>query len=80
MSDDMRTSPTPKKSKVDGEMSFPKAIELVIVGKKFTRTEWKSNEIYMYLDNGDLKIKLEDGDHFFRIREVDMVATDWVVV
>lgn len=80
MSEEMKTSPTPKSTKLVKEMSFDKAIAEVIKGKKVTRVEWANNKIYMYRGGGDLRLEREDGPHVFHVREVDMDAVDWVVV
>jgi len=62
------------------EMTFPQAIEKIIMGKKLTRREWGNKEIYIVLEGGVLKIKKIDGFHPLLVSDGDMLAEDWIVV
>jgi hypothetical protein len=62
-------------------MNFSSAIREIIVGKKLTKLEWNNKDIYIFLKDAQLKIKLGDGSIVSLIvSEGDMVGSDWVVI
>ena len=62
-------------------MNFSSAIREIIDGKKVTKLEWNNQSIYIFLSEGLLKIKKEDGVvASLLVSEADMVGTDWVVI
>ena len=72
------------------QLDFPVAISAVLNGEKITRVEWAdpdtfvalgqvppSLEAYLYINNSEKQS--DPGQHAFKIREVDIRATDWIV-
>ena len=62
-------------------MDFSVAIRQVIDGKKITRVDWAKPEVFVYISNTILTIKMEDGlNHQWILSEDDLMALDWVVI
>jgi hypothetical protein len=63
-------------------MGFPAAIILVIAGAKVTRLSWENRQACVAINDAFLCIyKPEDNlFHPFLVSELDMQATDWLVV
>jgi len=60
------------------EMTFYKAIEKILEGKKVTKLEW-DNEDYCFLKGEILHINRDGQDHKWIISEADIVGEDFVV-
>lgn len=62
-------------------MNFSSAIREITEGKKLTKIEWDNKDIYIFLKDDQLKIKLGDGRIVSLIVSTgDMVGTDWIVI
>ena len=72
------TSPVIRKEKKRELMTFPKAVKKIIEGKRVARIEWVGKS-YFYL-RGSLLVHLDGKDHRLDLRDVDMLANDWLVV
>ena len=72
----MDASPT----KVKIQLDFFQALEQVLLGKKITRKEWGTVNVYGVLQDTVLKIYRDDKLHDWIVSEGDMRATDWVVI
>lgn len=82
------SSPVPRKvspavpTQIEG-MTFPKALEYLIDGKKITRIAWGRNDIFGLLRNAELQIYRGDTDkefHVWAVNEGDLVSFDWIVL
>ena len=60
-------------------MNFYDALREVLENKRrVSRLDWDSNEEYGFLlADGVLGIHHPDGDHVWKIRDGDAIATDW---
>lgn len=74
----VETSPVPSR-KLPLTMSFDKAIEAIMEGKKVRREEWPDAEEHGVLADGFLKIFVKGRYHGWTVSEGDMLATDWVI-
>lgn len=75
------TSPLPKKAEaVQTLLTFPDAMREVINGKKVTKLEWATSEVFLQLKDGFLKIYRDSKYYDLIVSEGDMIGTDWVVV
>ena len=72
------TSPVPGESKPIS-MSFGDAMGEVVNKKKITRVEWNDPEEYGFLKDEFLMIHTKGKDHIWKVSEVDMISTDWIV-
>jgi hypothetical protein len=62
-------------------MNFSSAIQKVIDGGRITKLEWNNRDVYLFIHEGMLKIKKEDGVTCpLLVQEADLVGIDWVVV
>lgn len=79
--DEQKTSPLPRPvlDLDHSPMTFPQAIEQVILGKKVTRDEWSNNEEYVYLKDGWLMIRLKGADYQLIVSDGDLLALDWTL-
>lgn len=77
-----QSSPTPPKPSNVVEFDFYAAMQRVEQDSaKVTRLEWKDTNIYVYLFNDRLSIRLADGKlNTLIVSRADMQGTDWVVV
>lgn len=73
-------SPLPSGRKVGIQLSFPKAMEAIIGGRKVRRMEWAEESEYCLLQESFLMIHRNDKFHGWTVSEGDMLATDWVIV
>ena len=68
------------------EMDFPDAVRKLLKGEKVSRGEWDDKDTYFVLANGYLSVhnstkQEKPGTHRLQfLPEIDMRATDWVVV
>jgi hypothetical protein len=79
------TSPLPKKIEVKDEdveklMTFPQAMEAVIEGKRITKEEWDSEEVWGEMKEGFLIIHRDGKDHQWIISEGDLTGDDYVTI
>lgn len=72
------TSPVPVK-KID-MLTFSDALREVLNGKKLTRVSWEDNEIYVFIANEFLSIKMGDTVHQLIVSVADMQGADWFVL
>ena len=73
-------TPSPRK-KAPEEINFCKAIEQILDGNKVTRLEWNNPKLYFLLYNSTLSHMTEGGKiDTLIVRDVDMTATDYVIV
>lgn len=72
--------PSPIVSKTLEEMSFPQAIEHIVLGEKMTRLDWMDLGTYIFLRDGFLSLKNSEGIHRLLVSDADMLANDWVIV
>jgi hypothetical protein len=64
-----------------GQLSFPQAIEAVIIGKKIHKLEWKDRGIYGFLNNQILSLHKEDGKNYqWILNDGDLLGDDWIVL
>lgn len=72
----------PATSPVKGELSFFKALQAVMDGKKITRKDWNDEETYGFLGKDEyLMIQRSDtGPHTWIISLRDMQGLDWIVL
>lgn len=61
-------------------MSFSRAIESLIGGKKIRRAEWSDEQEYCLLENNYLSIHRNGKFHAWIISEGDLMAKDWMVI
>ena len=63
-------------------LSFPKAIEQVIYGKKITKISWEDKSFFISLHDKMLTLyKPEDNLHHpWTISEEDLIGEDWIVI
>ena len=62
-------------------MSFPKALEKLIEGKKITKREWANSNIYGLLKDGFLMLRKADGKFYtWVVSEGDLRGQDWIVI
>lgn len=75
-------SPTAKAPVVkEGQIDFPTAIKAVIDGKKITKEEWGSKEIYCFLNGNILSLHKEDGQNYqWIISDGDLNGDDWMIL
>lgn len=77
----MPKSPLPENEKTIVQMlDFFDALKEIANGERVTRAEWESTDIYGFLDNGRLRLMLEDGLHEWIVTDGDMQSTDWYIV
>jgi len=79
----MNQSPSPTKSKNEYAnvfLKFPEAIKAITEGKRVTKQEWNSKEIYGVLKNGILSINLPSGLCQWIVSEGDMVGDDYMLL
>ena len=64
-----------------GTMGFAQAVEHVVDGGRATRIEWGSTAVWMCMYREYLSIRLAAGEtRALLVRDVDIVAKDWVQV
>ena len=66
-------------------MLFAEILDKLLLGKKFTRTDWKNKEVYIQLIRDQLMIWNQDGDKVWRwhtliVSTGDIEGNDWVPV
>jgi|TARA_Y100000034_G_scaffold19875_1_gene22594 hypothetical protein len=61
-------------------ISFPMAMEKVAAGRKITKKEWKSREIYGVVKDGTLVLHKDGKFHSWIIRDGDLLGKDWYVL
>lgn len=71
-------SPTPKKQHV--LLDFSQAIRKIAEGKKVTRIDWGTDNIYGELKNEILILHKDNQDYQWIISEGDIMAIDWIVL
>ena len=78
----MAESPTPsrKKNPEPTLIDFPSALRLVLDGKKVSKKDWGSTEVFFHLKDDYLIIHTEGQDHTYTIREVDLKGKDYFVI
>lgn len=73
-------SPTSPSKPVVATMNFPDAIRAVIDGHQVTKQEWQNPGIYVYRNDGFLKIHKADGsEHALMVSDGDLLGTDWLL-
>lgn len=81
MAKTISTSPLPKKKDGKKLMSFSEIIMEVFSGKKITKLEWNSKEIYGMMKNDVLMLHKADGkDYHWILSKGDIEGNDWVVL
>ena len=60
-------------------MAFPDALHAVMGGDRITRIEWHDNGVFVFLQDGILRIMTRDGVHNLIVSDGDLFATDWVI-
>lgn len=74
-------SPVPQRAtKPPVEMSFCEALDQVLEGKRITRLDWDTNEIFGKLEADALKIFINGEYHAWELVPGDITAKDWVVL
>jgi len=78
-------SPVVKKPKTGLEsrkkVDFYKALRYLARGKKITKLEWGSANIYGYLKDARVLLNKADGeDYSWIISEGDLIGKDWVIL
>ena len=70
-----------KVEKTNKSMDFPDAIKEITDGRKVTKNEWGSREIYGILRNGFLMLHKADGQFYqWLISDGDLFGMDWEIV
>ena len=75
-------SPVPVKPSIPelpASMNFPRAIQMIIEGKKVRRTDWTDEQEYCLLKDNFLMIHRGDRFHTWIVAEGDLLAIDWVI-
>ena len=62
------------------QLSFTGAIEEAMIGKKITRLEWQTENVYGIVKDDILQIYRDDKHMHWIVSLADMRATDWVVI
>lgn len=76
-------SPVPTVTKSPDLLSLPDALREVMNGKKISKLEWKTNDIYCGLVDNFLMIFRGDQDskwHSWSINDGDLFGSDWFVM
>lgn len=71
-----KTQPEPNKMSVK-TMTFPEAIQEVMIGKRIQRLEWHDSE-YGLVKDDFLCIHRREVDYRWEVSMGDMLAEDWV--
>ena len=71
-------SPIPNKKPL--ELSFPDAMREVINGRRITRLEWETNDVFGKLEGGFLSIFIRGKYEQWIVNDGDLLAIDWVVL
>jgi len=71
------TPQAPVKAKT---MTFPEAVQEIILGKKVARLSWSPAKDYGFLSDDYLTIFTRNNFHTWKVNESDMRGDDWVVV
>jgi len=63
------------------EITFAKALDQILIGKKVTKGEWNNPEIYGFLQENLLCLHKEDGANYnWIISQGDISGEDYVVL
>ena len=78
----MPDSPTPNRQKTKEVtlIDFPSALRLVLDGKKVSKKDWGSTEVYFHLKGEFLILHTGGEDHSYTIREVDLKGKDYFII
>lgn len=78
----MPASPSPTVSRVPFKvgMSFSKAVEEILAGKKVAKKEWEEVDCYCFLEGELLSIHRNGRNHQWIISIGDISTDDWVIV
>ena len=77
----MRSPRLAREARREDALGFEGIVGPLLDGYKVTRLEWGNRNVYVFMHDGYLSIKKEDGSvHALLVRDVDMWATDWVVL
>lgn len=69
------------KTKALKMISFNQAVQEIMIGKKVTKHEWGTEEIYGFLNEGFLRLhKLDDKVYDWIISDGDLFGTDFYVI
>jgi hypothetical protein len=61
-------------------MEHISALKLVLDGKKLSKKDWGSTEVYFFLKGEYLILHTGGEDHTYTIREVDLKGKDYFVI
>jgi hypothetical protein len=76
MSPTSRRSPLPQE-----EITFGRALDVVVSGKRVTRIGWKEPMSHVLLVGGIVHLRKTDGTlHKLIVSDGDIIAKDWVIV
>lgn len=73
------TSPLPRKGSAR-KMTFYEAIREALSGRRITKMEWDTNEVYCMLRDGFLKIYRDGKISNWIIAQEDVMGDDWVLL
>ena len=73
------TSPTIIKE-LEVELTFYKALEKVVEGKKITKLEWDNRDEYGFMREEILHIRRNGKDHKWILSEADIVGEDYQIL
>lgn len=74
-----KMSPIPKEVYAN-QMGFADAIQAIIAGKKVTKLEWNTQEVYGLLRDGRLTLFIDNTFKDWIVSEADMVGEDWTII
>ena len=75
------TSPRLKNMDAQPLCGFYEVLKEIRLGSKATRVIWQDSNVYGFMNDGKLSIRLVDKKtHDWIIHETDMDATDWIVL
>lgn len=80
--EEIQMSPVPKKHNAI-TYSFPDVLKEIIKGRKATKLEWNTNDIYIMLKDGYLMIYRGDTDKLFhplKVSDGDLLGEDWCLM
>jgi hypothetical protein len=73
------TSPVPQPNTPE-TYSFFDALREVLNGRRITRLDWGTDEVYGDLKEGTLRIYRDNVSYQWTVSEGDMTALDWIIL
>lgn len=79
--DEQNYTPLPKKPEVKFNMNFANALFEIIQGKKVTKMDWKDKNVYGFMKDDILMLRLADGlEHRWIVSKSDITGQDYLIV